>query len=557
MTRTLARGPRRRALVAGGLAGALAVTTAAACGSQSSEAARVGSDAGGEASADVDLGDASDGAFPILPYPPGPYGGGVGDVLPDFTVQGYALSRTERDSRKLPWRDVHVAEVRSTPGCECLVVVVTTAGTGCGPCVDEDQALSATMVQDPSICVMEAITVNYDGTIQFPDIDAGLVQGPQAPTRADLDAFTRANREAYPVGIVTSTSARALSTLLQPLVPQNYIVRTSDMRVLGMIGGSEGSGRAKIAAVCHAPQAPVETVASGLHPGEMLLDGETVYVADSQAGVLAIPASPGSTPVVLATPPAVAQALAFDGTNVYYATRGSGASFEVGSVPKGGGARVILDSGANGYGGIASDGTYVYFTRDDGVVARVPGGGGGVEILSSGEASPTKIVVDITNVFWLDAATDEVVKMPRGGGPRTSLVPPGSLQVAGLTLRVATIANNGGELLVDAGVAGVRGGLLYRVQKADGSSQLTDQIGPAATLMSVTPSGAIVSSASDPAFGPAVIDVTPSRGGQLLVMTPGQSNVRAVAGDDAYVYWTVAADDLAKNPSGAVRRIKR
>jgi hypothetical protein len=54
----------------------------------------------------------------ILPYPPGPYGPSVGDVMADFRVQGYGFSRTQRDSSDLPFRDVTVAEIRSDPSCK-------------------------------------------------------------------------------------------------------------------------------------------------------------------------------------------------------------------------------------------------------------------------------------------------------------------------------------------------------------------------------------------------------------------------------------------------------
>src|SRR4051794_16259047 len=65
----------------------------------------------------ADASDASAVPAPLLPYPPGPYSAEIGGVVRDFRVQGYALSPEERDSRKLPFRDITLAEVRSKPGC--------------------------------------------------------------------------------------------------------------------------------------------------------------------------------------------------------------------------------------------------------------------------------------------------------------------------------------------------------------------------------------------------------------------------------------------------------
>src|SRR6185295_9995196 len=62
------------------------------------------------------------------PYPKGYYGGSVGDVMPNFTVKGYALSREHRDSTDLPLVDISLGRVRAeATGCSCMVVVWNSA----------------------------------------------------------------------------------------------------------------------------------------------------------------------------------------------------------------------------------------------------------------------------------------------------------------------------------------------------------------------------------------------------------------------------------------------
>ncbi|HEY8073239.1 MAG TPA: hypothetical protein VIF62_04000, partial [Labilithrix sp.] len=166
-------------------------------------------------------------SFPILPYPSGPYGSSIGDTMADFTVQGYAMSRTERDPRELPFRDIALSEVRSDPACSCVVVVWGAAGVACHPSIQEDETLSQLVAADPSLCVIESIFANGDEPPPSPFQTAAY------PTRADLDSYTLGQRESYPVGLATESTFRALDGWTLAAHPLNFAVRPSDMKVLG------------------------------------------------------------------------------------------------------------------------------------------------------------------------------------------------------------------------------------------------------------------------------------------------------------------------------------
>ena len=88
-----------------------------------------------DAAAPIDVGTAIDAATsPDAGYPPGPYGATVGSTLADFTVQGYALSRTSTDPTGMSVVPIRLSDVRATPGCTCLIVLFNAELMWCPPC---------------------------------------------------------------------------------------------------------------------------------------------------------------------------------------------------------------------------------------------------------------------------------------------------------------------------------------------------------------------------------------------------------------------------------------
>jgi hypothetical protein len=389
-----------------------------ACSSSDPDASSSGSPpplADGGATADA--ADASQASFPILPYPPGPYSAEIGGIVTDFRVQGYALSPSQRDSRVLPFRDITLAEVRSKPGCACLMVIWSAAGQNCNPCVEADTGMSAEVDRDPSFCVLEVLTTNFD--------TFGALGGPyvQPPTRADLDTFTQGNRENYPVGLVTDGAVEALATGSVSGIPTEYVIRVSDMRLVAQILGRHSDLRQEALRACGNPPIGVETLATGIAPRAIVGDAEHVYVADASSTIARVLIAGGAVePVAIAG--GVPDLIAQDAAAVTWAARVGPESFVIERAPKGVSQPTVqVTTSPKEISSLAADGVRVYFTRTDGTVASVPVAGGTADVLASGEADPTSILVDSTSVYWLARTTGEVVQMPKEGGARKTLIP--------------------------------------------------------------------------------------------------------------------------------------
>jgi hypothetical protein len=143
-------------------------------------------------------------------------------------------------------------------------------------------------------------------------------------------------------------------------------------------------------------------------------------------------------------------AIAVDATHVYWANvgtladAGGGIISGTGSIvktPVGGGVPVTLASGQALPTGIVVDATNVYWTNEGdsdpssapvGTVMSVPLGGGAAITLASGQSMPQSIAVDATSVYWTNESSmlegmggvlvsGYAVKVPLGGGAVTTL----------------------------------------------------------------------------------------------------------------------------------------
>ncbi len=525
----------RRGLFA--LLASLVVGLAGACG---------GTEATHDTSSDAGTSDgATDpdaGADAQLAYPPGPYGGGIGDVLPDFTIQGYAMSPQARDSSQLPWREIHLSEARS-PSCTCMIVVLGVVGLQCQPALLEDQLLASAVANDPSLCVLVAIGANFDG--ENPTDGPPWVVSP--PTRSDVDTFTQSNREDFPIGIVTESSRQALSAKNAPFDPLNFIVRPSDMRILAMTAGIGTPLVQTAKGMCAHPPPSVETLSAGVTPRKIVDDDGELYFTDDERGVLHVSTAGGATTVVTATN-GPADALAVDATSVYWATHDGNAPYTIGRAPKTGGASTVIASSDAGFRSIAVDADNVYFARDDGVVGSVPLGGGSVTTLVSGESQLGSLVLDDTTVFFVTGANGEVASVPKSSGARTSLLSPsmptnvwsgatGALRVSGNGL----VAAAQGQIFPFP-----KGGTQWPPLAADPGLMR-------ASALAVRNNGDAVVGVGDPLLGPGLIALDHARG--LSLITAGQDGLYDLTADQLYTYWTVRGDGTARN--GSVRRILR
>ena len=77
---------------------------------------------------------------------------------------------------------------------------------------------------------------------------------------------------------------------------------------------------------------------------------------------------------------------------------------------------------ANGPTSMVVDGSNVYWVnQNDGSVAKVPIAGGTATTLAAGSGNAWQIAIDATNVYWSDSGSLKVSKVPLGGGSTTVL----------------------------------------------------------------------------------------------------------------------------------------
>lgn len=474
----------------------------------------------------------------ILPYPPGPYGGNMGEVMPDFRIQGYALSRAEQDSTRLTYRDITLGEVRSDPACQCIVIVRNAIGQTCPPCGGIDRVLVRALASDPTLCAMEAVDANYDGN--------GPKEVNIPPTRADIDQYTQAGRQNFPVGILSRGGSLALTADAIGFVPSFFVVRAKDMRILGFRAGLPSNFDASVRTFCKdGPLNVAEPLATGISPRRLAVDPNQpfAYISDHNAGVLRLALASGP-PTAIARPASTPDALALDAAYVYWATHDGGASFEIGRAPKAGGPAEVLTSGASGYLGLALDATRAYFTRADGVVASVPLGGGAPTTIASGESAPTGIAVDTDDVYWIESGSRSLVKAPKIGGARTVLlagtaIPP--------DVRLLDVLVRDPELFVRAGGDVLEAGAVISVPKSGGPLTFRFAL-PGASHLSLDNAANLMFGSSVPDLeNLGIVGFADPTQRTIGFAALGQRNVRGVGAYAGKIYWITNADDVRLN----------
>jgi hypothetical protein len=105
--------------------------------------------------------------------------------------------------------------------------------------------------------------------------------------------------------------------------------------------------------------------------------------------------------------------LAADGTHVFWATGGG-----IMVAPALGGAPTTLAPVSAWVENIAVDAASVYWMDSGGILAKVPVTGGAVTTLATSRGVNGALAVDATNVYWIDHA---VMSVPLGGGAATTL----------------------------------------------------------------------------------------------------------------------------------------
>lgn len=160
----------------------------------------------------------------------------------------------------------------------------------------------------------------------------------------------------------------------------------------------------------------VTTLASGSNGGSIAIDATDVYwVAGSWAQgdntILNKTPKSGGTTITLEVEPSPISSIAVDSTEVYWIEE----SGTVNQASVTGGAVTTLASSSSAYD-IAIDGSNVYFTISNypGALEKVPIGGGTVTVLASGLTYPGALVVDSTNLYWVDETTLKTMSLNGG-----------------------------------------------------------------------------------------------------------------------------------------------
>lgn len=103
--------------------------------------------------------------------------------------------------------------------------------------------------------------------------------------------------------------------------------------------------------------------------------------------------------------------IAADGTYLYFTldTKGDILRIDQQNTPK------TLVGGQVGTKGITSDGKHVYWGTSNGAVSRVPINGGPVQMLASGQATPDLLTTDAMNIYWVvtSGGGSSVMSLPK------------------------------------------------------------------------------------------------------------------------------------------------
>ncbi len=274
------------------------------------------------------------------------------------------------------------------------------------------------------------------------------------------------------------------------------------------------------------------TLASGQTNADAIaVDGTSVYwVNDTGNGSVAKVPIAGGAVTTLASSQYVPQGIAVDPVNVYWTVAPFGANdSNVLSIPLNGGALSTLAYGSGSPHGIAVRSGAVYWTDYHyEEVSMVPVGGGNPTVIASSLVNPWQLALDATSVYWSDTGScsfcndGTLLKAPASGGAVTTLA-------SGLT------TPSSGGIAVDATSAYFNAsGAVERVPLAGGA---------VVTIATGMSSSNLVTDGTSVYFGSgtAVVKV-PTGGGPVVTLASESSDPWALALDSKCSYWSDAVN---------------
>ena len=172
------------------------------------------------------------------------------------------------------------------------------------------------------------------------------------------------------------------------------------------------------------------TLATGeIFPRHIVVDGVNIYWT-TEIAVKKMPIA-GGVPMTIASDSGAPQGITVDTQHVYWTTNTSRlmrASTDGSDVTE------LINGSATSFAftGLALDESQIYWASrgiidsNDGSVMKMPIQGGPVTTLATGQSDPSRIVVDVNNVYWTNVGDFNknvgLMKIPINGGTPTTLV---------------------------------------------------------------------------------------------------------------------------------------
>lgn len=309
----------------------------------------------------------------------------------------------------------------------------------------------------------------------------------------------------------------------------------------GSSGGSGSSG--KSGSKVEAPKAPPPLAGGQAKPYGIAVDNDSVYWGNHGDFSLMKAPKAGGAAVKLGT---VAgnlgpDAVVVDDQFVYASVwSDSGTPDEKKSkivkVAKAGGAVTDVVANIASTSSIAVDGTHVYWVDQTSAgIMRTAKAGGPPQKVVDGYVQIESVSVDDTNVYFAGSKGTKIpiVKAPKAGGAATELAPTSNARV------VTVDADNVYFLMNDKG-----GDLaIHKVPKAGGAAALLGKAKDGAMVLTFV-AGTVYGSHR----GKTDIWKLPASGGDAVDVVGIKPGARAIAVDDASVYWTDGVATVNKAP---------
>jgi hypothetical protein len=279
---------------------------------------------------------------------------------------------------------------------------------------------------------------------------------------------------------------------------------------------------------CGLASGQTRTLASQQDPTALAIDDAYVYWYDHATQTVLRISKKGGEIEHLATDPRDVRFMAVDDADVYWTN-----DIQLSRTSKTG-ARPVQFLAATTYsGGVALDGTNVYFAGAGAVVQQMAKTNGTVVTLADNQSQPEGVAVDSSYVYWVNG----LVSAQRG----FMRVP-----IGGTGVQAVGVVENGSHIVLDDAFAywTDQAGAAPSVVRAakDGSGQTLRVIGGMAPSK---PSGIGVDDTSIwwTDFVADTVSQTPKAQGPTRVIATGQTLTRELAVDAACVYWTTETED--------------